>query len=52
MPAFPLSDSDLAAVVAFIHDQKLQADASNGGRRSVDATDLEIGKCGSGPALL
>ena len=48
MPAFPLSDSDLAAVVAFIHDQKLQADASNGGRRSVDATDLESGNAAVG----
>jgi cytochrome c oxidase cbb3-type subunit III len=48
MPAFPLSDSDLAAVVAFIHDQKLQADASNGGRRSVDATDLQSGNAAAG----
>ena len=48
MPAFPLSDSDLAAVVAFIHDQKLRADASNGGRRSVDATDLESGNAAVG----
>ena len=48
MPAFPLSDSDLAAVVAFIHDQKLQADLSVGGRRSVDATDLESGNAAAG----
>ena len=48
MPAFPLSDSDLAAVVAFIHDQKLQADLSVGGRRSVDATDLESGNAALG----
>ena len=48
MPAFPLSDSDLAAVVAFIHDQKLQADLSIGGRRSVVATDLESGNAALG----
>jgi len=48
MPAFPVSDSDLAAVVAFIHDQKLQADLSSGGRRSVDATDLESGNTAAG----
>ena len=48
MPAFSLSDSDLAAVVAFIHDQKLRADVSNGGRRSVDATDLESGNAAAG----
>ena len=48
MPAFPLSDSDLATVVAFIHDQKLLADASNGGRRSVDATDLQSGNAAAG----
>lgn len=48
MPAFPLPDGDLAAVVAFIHDQKLQADASNGGRRSVDATDMQSGTAAAG----
>lgn len=48
MPAFPLPDSDLAAVVAFIHDQKSQADLSVGGRRRVDATDLESGDAAAG----
>ena len=48
MPAFPLADGDLAALVAFIHDQKLQADVSTGGRRSVDATDLESGNTALG----
>ena len=48
MPAFPLSDTDLAAVVAFIHDQKLQADISVGGRRSVDAADVESGNAPAG----
>jgi cytochrome c oxidase cbb3-type subunit III len=48
MPAFPLADSDLAAVVAFIHDQKSQANLSVGGRRRVDATDLESGDAAAG----
>ena len=48
MPAFPLSDGDLATLVAFIHDQKLQADSSSGGRRSVDGTDLESGNAAAG----
>ena len=36
MPAFTLPDADLTAIVAYIHDQKTQADAAVGGRRSVD----------------
>ena len=48
MPAFSLSDGDLAAVVAFIHDQKTQLDAANGGRRSVDVTDLQTGNAAAG----
>jgi cytochrome c oxidase cbb3-type subunit III len=48
MPAFPMPDGELAAVVAFIHDQKLQAEVSNGGRRRVDSTDLESGDAAAG----
>lgn len=48
MPAFPLSDTDLAAIVAFIHDQKSEADLATGGRRSVDAADLETGDATAG----
>jgi cytochrome c oxidase cbb3-type subunit 3 len=48
MPAFALSDADLAAVVAFIHDQKRQADTASGGRRSVDAADLQTGDAAAG----
>src|SRR5262245_3892411 len=40
MPAFALPDADLAAVVAFVHDQKTRAESQEGGRRSVDAADL------------
>jgi cytochrome c oxidase cbb3-type subunit III len=48
MPAFPLPDADLTAIVAFIHDQKQQADSAVGGRRSVDATDLQSGNAAAG----
>ena len=43
MPAFALSASDLAAVVAFVHDQKTKAESLTGGRRTVDITDLQTG---------
>lgn len=43
MPQFNLSDQDLAAVVAFIHDQKTKADAAEGGRQRVDLADLQTG---------
>src|SRR5688572_31763564 len=48
MPAFALSDSDLAAIVAFIHDQKRQVETANGGRRTVDVSDLQTGDAASG----
>jgi cytochrome c oxidase cbb3-type subunit 3 len=48
MPAFALSDADLAAIVAFIHEQKRQADTESGGRRSVDAADLQTGDAAAG----
>src|SRR5262245_12681557 len=48
MPPFNLSDSDLAAIVAFIHDQKTQADSAVGGRRSVDVADLQTGNAEAG----
>ena len=48
MPAFPLPDADLTAIVAFIHDQKQQADSAVGGRRNVDATDLQSGNAVAG----
>ena len=44
MPAFPaLPETDLAAIVAFVHDRKTQAESAAGGRRSVEAADLETG---------
>jgi cytochrome c oxidase cbb3-type subunit 3 len=48
MPAFTLSDADLAAIVAFIHDQKREADSATGGRRAVDDADLSTGSAEAG----
>jgi cytochrome c oxidase cbb3-type subunit III len=49
MPAFPaLADSDLAAIVAFIHDQKTKAESATGGRRSVEVADLQTGNARAG----
>jgi len=48
MPPFSLSDSDVMAMVAFIHDQKTQAESTVGGRRSVDLADLQTGNAAAG----
>jgi cytochrome c oxidase cbb3-type subunit 3 len=48
MPPFTLSDTDLTAIVAYIHDQKTQAESAVGGRRSVDVADLQTGNAGAG----
>lgn len=48
MPPFNLSDSDLTAIVAYIHDQKTQADSAVGGRRSVEVADLQTGNATAG----
>jgi len=48
MPAFPLTDPETAAVVAFIHDTKDKADATGGGRRTVDPEDLKTGNVEAG----
>ena len=48
MPAFGLGDADVAAVVAFIHDQKTKAESLTGGRRAVDAVDLQTGNAEAG----
>ena len=49
MPAFPaLADDDFAAIVAFIHDQKTQAESATGGRRSVEVADLQTGNARAG----
>jgi cytochrome c oxidase cbb3-type subunit 3 len=48
MPAFSLPDEDVAAIVAFIHDQHAQAASATGGRRAVDVADLQTGNAESG----
>jgi cytochrome c oxidase cbb3-type subunit 3 len=50
MPRFSLPEADLAAVVAFIHDQKTKAEALVGGRRGVDTVDLQTGNADAGKA--
>jgi cytochrome c oxidase cbb3-type subunit III len=48
MPPFNFSDTDLAAVVAFIHDAKDKAGTLEGSRRSVEAADLQTGNAQAG----
>src|SRR6478609_11775646 len=48
MPRFTVSDSELAALVAFIHDQKKTAETRKGGRRGVDVADLQTGNVQAG----
>jgi len=48
MPAFTLGADDLAAIVAFIHDQKTKAESMEGSRRAVDDTDLQTGDAQAG----
>jgi cytochrome c oxidase cbb3-type subunit 3 len=48
MPAFRLGDPELAAVVAFIHDEKSKAASRVGSRRSVDLADLQTGNAAAG----
>jgi cytochrome c oxidase cbb3-type subunit 3 len=49
MPGFPaLAEADLAAIVAFVHDQKTQAEAAIGGRRSVEVADVLTGDARAG----
>jgi cytochrome c oxidase cbb3-type subunit 3 len=48
MPAFTLSDADMTAIVAYIHDQRAAAAAATGGRRAVDLSDLQTGNAEAG----
>ena len=48
MPAFKLSDTDLGAIVAYIHDQKTKSESESGGRRSVEPSDLAVGDAAAG----
>jgi cytochrome c oxidase cbb3-type subunit 3 len=48
MPAMSLSDADMAAIVAFVHDATAKAASASGGRRSVDVEDLQTGNAEAG----
>ena len=48
MPAFNLPDAEIAAIVAFVHDQKRLADTQQGSRRTVDPADLQTGDAEAG----
>jgi len=48
MPSFDLSEADLSAMVAYIHDQKAKAELQGGNRRSVNAADLQTGNADAG----
>jgi len=48
MPGFALGASDMAAVVAFIHDQHKKAEALPGRRRGVVLEDLQTGNADAG----
>jgi cytochrome c oxidase cbb3-type subunit 3 len=48
MPPFTLPDTDVAAVVAFIHDTKVKAESLEGNRRTVDVADLQTGNAQAG----
>jgi len=48
MPGFPLSEADMTAIVAFIHDTKEKAASLTGGRRAVDVADVLTGNVEEG----
>jgi len=48
MPPFNFSDTDLAALVAFIHDAKDKAGTLEGSRRTVELPDLQTGNAQAG----
>ena len=48
MPHFPLSDQQIAGLVAFIHTQQNNALTQKGGRKGVDVADLQTGNAEAG----
>ena len=48
MPGSNLSDGDIAAIVAFVHDAKMKAESEGGGRRTVSVADLQTGSAEAG----
>jgi cytochrome c oxidase cbb3-type subunit 3 len=50
MPAFNISEADLAGLAAFLHTQKTIAESQKGGRKGVDVSDLQTGNAEAGKA--
>lgn len=50
MPAFTISDDDLAGLTGFLHAQKTLAESQKGDRRGVDVSDLQSGNAEAGKA--
>jgi cytochrome c oxidase cbb3-type subunit 3 len=50
MPAFDISEADLAGLTAYLHTQKMIADSQKGGRKGVDVSDLQTGNAEAGKA--
>jgi cytochrome c oxidase cbb3-type subunit III len=48
MPAFNMSETQIADLVAFIHSQRAKAETQKGGRRGVDVADLQTGNIQAG----
>ena len=48
MPPFQLSQQQILQLASFIHYQKTKADSQQGGRRGVDAADLQTGNVEAG----
>jgi len=48
MPRFDFSDQQIGELSAFIHSQKTKAESQKGGRRGVDAADLQTGNADAG----
>ena len=48
MPPFAFSATQVAELVAFIHEQRAQAKLHNGSRRGVDVADLQTGNVAAG----
>jgi cytochrome c oxidase cbb3-type subunit 3 len=48
MPAFHFSNQEMFSLVAFIHEQQAKAVSKPGGRRGVEAADLQTGNVEAG----
>ena len=48
MPAFHFSNQEIYSLVAFIHEQQAKAASRPGGRRGVEAADLQTGNVAAG----